>query len=177
MPKKMFGALTTIWWMDSTAASVADLPAISLAHWTADVTANLVSNYTDAIVAGYTLNPTDSDTDDTAMLGDSNNAKRRGLYNYEAKFQFAREDDLVANPTSIYEAVLTKFKVRGVNGYWTRRIGFSKTTPVAIGHKLRVFKVESFRPRTIDSEKGKPIWLEVNFGQQGYMSVPTAVVA
>lgn len=177
MPKKMFGALTTIWWMDSDAASVADLPAISLAHWTTDITGTKVTNFTDAIVAGYTLNPTDSDTDDTSMLGDATNAKTRGLYNYEAKFQFAREADPVTNATSIYEAALTKFRTKGVNGYWARRIGYDKSVPLAVGHKLRIFKVESYRPRTLDTDKGKPIWLEINFGSQGYMSVPTAVIA
>ena len=110
------------------------------------------------------------------MLGDTTNSKTRGLYNYDASFQFAREADPVTNTTSLYEAALTKFRTKGVDGYWLRRIGYDKSVPLAVGHKLRAFKVESHRPRTLDTDKGKPVWLEVKFGSLGYMSVPTAVI-
>lgn len=178
MSKKMQGQKTTLYWMAIDATAAADLPgALSLGKITADLTSKKIVNLTDAVVAGYTLNVTDSDTDDTQMVGDVGNGKKRGLYNYEAKFQFAREADTVVNTTSVYTAALNLFKVRGAQGYWVRRIGYSKTTALAVGHKLSVFKVESFSPKTLDTAKGKPIWLEVNFGQQGYMKPATAIVA
>jgi hypothetical protein len=174
----MQGQKTTLWWIDVSATCVPGIPAISLALWNADVTSGKVTNFTPAIQAGYTLNPTDSDTDDTAMVSDVGNAQRRGLYNYEARFQFAMEADVVTNTTSIYLAAYNKFKTRGVQGYWARRIGYPQSLALAVGHALRCFYVQSFSPKILDSDKGKPIWLEINYGQQGYMSpVPTAVVA
>lgn len=178
MTKKMQGQNTTLWWMTTAATAAADLPgALSLAKITTDIAATNFINLTPAVVSGYTLNPTDSDTDDTAAVSDTGNAKARGLYNYEAKFQFFREADTVANTTSIYTVALGLFKVRGAQGYWVRRIGYPQGTALAVGHKLEVFKVESFSPKTLDSDKGKPIFVEINFGQQAFMKPPTAIVA
>lgn len=178
MTKKMQGQKTTLWWMTSDATAAVDLPgALSLAKITTDIAATKFVNLTDAVVAGYTLNATDSDTDDTASVGDVGNTKNRGLYNYEASFQFFREADTAGNPTSVYTTALGLFKVKGAQGYWVRRIGYPKTTALAVGHKLSVFSVLSFSPKTIDSAKGKPIFIEVKFGQQGYMKPATAIVA
>jgi hypothetical protein len=172
--KKMQGQRTTLWWMADAATADNDLPgALSLAKLAADLTSGALINFTPAIVSGYTLN----NTDDSSAVSDSGNGKQRGLYNYEASFQFFREANPAVNTTSLFETALTTFRTKGVQGYWVRRIGYPQTTALAVGHKLSVFKVLSYRPRTVDNDKGKPVLLEVKFGQQGFTKPATAIIA
>lgn len=182
---KMLGQKTSLFWVDSSAAISATLLAatsgsgtgISLATWATDVTAQKITDFTKAIADGYTLNPTDSDTDDTAMVSDLTNAQRRGNANYEGDFQFAMERNPVTNATSIFLAAYTKFKNRGVTGWWVQRIGKQFTSPLIVADKVHCYYFSNDNGLEEETDGGGPIWFHVPFRQQGQMRRNVAVAA
>ena len=175
--KKLIGPYTTIWWFDTAALTTPMAPKV------ADFTAALAAtpptalNLSCTIVTGYTLNPTDSDTQNSRLLCDEGNAETRGNANYEATLQFAREADPDTNTTSIFIAPFEKFKHKGVEGYLVRRVGKKSTDAIAVGDRLDVFKVMSDNPRDIEEDGGGPIYMEVPFLAQGQMAIQVAAVA
>jgi hypothetical protein len=176
MVTKMLGQKTTIWW--AKPALWATPPAtLSLAAMAAAITANNMINFTPAIETGYTLNPTDSDTDDSKSVASSGNGAVRGAYNFEADLTFYREKDPVTNTTSLFEKAYQLFKTRGTYGYWVQRLGKAQSAALAVGDLLSVYYVASDYPKDVESDSGGPIRLEAKFGQQGWMVQHKAVVA
>lgn len=182
---KMLGQKTSLWWADQSSATAASLLAassgshtgVSLAAWNTDVTADKIHDFTRAIADGYTLNPTDSDTDDTAMVSDLTNAQRRGNANYEGDFQFAMEKNPTTNNDSVFLEAYETFLHRGVMGWWIQRIGYQYTVPLAAGHKLHCYYFSDDNGREEETDGGGPIWFHVPFRQQGQLRRNVVVAA
>ena len=79
---KMMNPNTTIWWVPEGGF---EDPANPTA---AEINAG--ENISCAIVTGFTLNPTDSDTDDTRSICDEGNVANPTWDNYEANLTFFR---------------------------------------------------------------------------------------
>lgn len=168
MAKKMMNPNTTIWWFDE-----ADLPNPA-APAVGDFTA--AKNISCAIVTGYTLNATDSDTDDSKSICDEGNVATPTWDNYEANITFFRDADS-SDATSVYNIAFDLFKAKGATGYLVRRLGKKNTEPVAAGDIVSVFKVISDNPQDVDGGDTGPIQFTIPFLAQGEMHLNVPVVA
>ena len=79
-------------------------------------------NISCAVTRGYTMNPTDSDTDDTASICDTGNVQTRLFDNYEGEVTMFRDGNIADN-TSVYNLAFNYFKAPDQR-YWVfRRLG------------------------------------------------------
>lgn len=165
---KMMSPNTTIWWVTDAAF---DPDAPSAAKLTA------AANISCAIVSGYTLNPTDSDEDNSTSICDGATVAVPTFYNYEGNITFFRDADLAAT-TSDYAKAFAFFKTRGLTsgGYLVRRVGYASTVAAAAGQVVSSFKFISDYPQDV-VEDGGPIEFTVPFLPQGKMSLFKTLVA
>lgn len=165
---KMMSPNTTIWWVTDAAF---DPDAPSAAKLTA------AANISCAIVSGYTLNPTDSDEDNSTSICDGATVAVPTFYNYEGNITFFRDADLAAT-TSDYAKAFAFFKTRGntAGGYLVRRVGYASTVAAAAGQVVSSFKFISDYPQDV-VEDGGPIEFTVPFLPQGKMSLFKTLVA
>lgn len=151
---KMLAPNVTLWWVP--AAGVTDYTAITVAQINAGV------NLSCAVVKGYTLNPTDSDTDSTQSVCDSANVDNFTKDNYEGQFSFFRSD-LVSN-TAVFTSAHTAFKKPDATGFWVERLGKGNAAVAAVGDEVSVYGFTSDWPRVeFTDENGGPILESVKF--------------
>lgn len=175
MPK-MMNPNTTIWWVpidglaDPSAPTVTELEA--------------AENISCAIVTGFTLNPTDSDTDDTRSICDEGNIATPTWDNYEANLTFFRtsvgEAAAAGTVDEVMQTVFELFRSKGAEGYLIRRIGKKYTEPpLPTEDIVSVFKVLSDNPQDVAGGDEGPIQMTVPFLQQGemHLNVPVAAAA
>jgi hypothetical protein len=165
---KMMSPNTTLWWV-TDATYNPDAP--SAAKLTT------AANISGAVVSGYTLNPTDSDTDDSTSIIDGANVEVPTYYNYEGSITFFRDSDLTATTTD-YAKAFAFFKTRGntAGGYLVRRIGYASTVAAAVGQVVSSFKFISDNPQDV-VEDGGPIEFTVPFLPQGKMALNVTLLA
>jgi hypothetical protein len=89
MPKKMLNPRTTLWVVPENGVVNPDAPTAS--------ELNAGKNISCAVVRGYTLNPTASDTDDSASICDTGNVSNRLYDNYEGELTLFRDADTDAD--------------------------------------------------------------------------------
>ena len=171
MANKMMSPAETIWWVP------ADTPS-----WNPDAPSAAIlteaRNISCAVVSGYTLNPTDSDTDDTTSICNSSNSADFTFYNYEANLTFFREEQGAnANNTSAYARAFKFFKNVDADGYLVRRMGYLESTPAAASQEVSVFYVQSDYPQDVVPDDGGPIQFTVPFLPQGKMNLNIDLVA
>lgn len=171
MPQKMLNPNTTLWWFPEAALTTPSAPIDT------DFATAGVINFSEAIVAGYTLNPTDSDTQSSKSIVDEGSGQSKGAANYQGLISFFREADPATNTTSIYQLAYTTFKLKNVRGFWVRRIGKPNTAAIAEDDLVDVFKFVSWTPRVETDGKGAPIRFTVPFLAQGFVRTNVAVVA
>ena len=167
---KMMSPNTTLWWVTDPAFNPA-APSAAL------LTAN--ANISGAVEAGYTLGPTESDTDDSTTIIDSAIASTPTAFNYEGSLTFFREGDL-ADTTSAFARAFAFFKAGtsagNVEGYLVRRVGYPHATAAAVGQFVDSFKFIPDNPQ--DSvEDRSPVKFTVPFHQQGVMELHKVLVA
>lgn len=159
MPQKMMSPKTTIVWVP--VSGVVDPYNPTAAELNAGV------NISCAIVRGYTVNPTASDTDTTASICDESNVDNRGAANYEGSITFFRDDNIADN-ISVYNKAWALFRRAGARGYLYRRVAYKSNVAFAIGQEVEGFFFESDSPQSIDgADGGGPIQFTVPFLQQG----------
>lgn len=157
--KKMMSPNTTIVWIDEDGVVNPLHPTVA--------EMNAGENISCAIVRGYTLNPTASDTDGTASICDEGNVATPTYDNYEATLTFFYESDN-SDTTSVFKIATDLFEKKGARGYLYRRIGKKSNMPFVATDTVEGFFVESDNPQTIDGgDSGGPIQLTVPFLQQG----------
>lgn len=167
MGKKMMSPLTTIWWVidptfDPTAPSAALLTD--------------ARNISCAIATGYKLNPTDSKTDPSTTICDSENVVVMTSYNYEGSLTIFRDADLAAT-TSAFAKAWAFFKNKtGETGYLVRRVGKLNTAAASVGDELDSFKFIADDPMDVVGEDA-PIQATIEFFKQGQMELNVAAVA
>lgn len=164
---KMMSPNTTIWWVPESASYNPVLPSAAL------LTA--ARNISCAVVSGYTLNATDSDTDDSTSICDGANVDVPTFYNYEANITFFRDADMTAT-TSDFAKAFAFFKQGKQSGWLVRRVGYLSSVAAAVGQKVSSYKVMSDNPQDV-VEDGGPIQYTVPFLPQGNMALNTTLVA
>ena len=177
MTIKMMSPNTTLWWFDFGAITTPASPKIT------EITAALASavpgamgmNLSAAVVAGYTLNPTDSDTDNTQAIIDTGAAQSRAAANYEGNLTFFRERSPLTNTSSEYLKAYQLFRAKGRSGWLVRRVGKIYTAAPTVGDNVEVYQFITDQPRsTAPSTSGGPTQFTVPFLKQGtlYVNVP-----
>lgn len=157
--EKLLAPNVTIWWIPD--AGVADPTAIT----TAEVNAG--SNISCAIVAGYTLNPTDPNVDNTKSICDNANVDNPTQDQYNGNLTFFRDKD-VTNNDSVYNKAFQLFRYGGAVGYLVRRVGKLNSDPAADGDDIQPFSFESDLPSSIDGgENPPPVQFTVPFIPNG----------
>lgn len=165
MAKKMLNPNTTLWVID--ADKVTDISAITAEDLNGTGTPGSGAlNFSCAVVRGYTLNPTDSDTDDSASICDSGNVENRLYDNYEGEFTMFRDAD-TTDATSVFNKAFEYFKEPDKLHYVVRRIGKRNTEPAAAGDEVEAFLFANDRIRSVDGGDDGPIQFTVPELQQG----------
>ena len=166
--QKMLNPNTTIWVIPESGIVDPEKPTV------AEITAG--ENISCAITRGYTLNPTDSDTDDTASICDSGNVQTRLLDNYEGELTFFKDADST-DATSIYNIAFELFEQPDARVWIVRRLGKKNTAPIAVGDKVELFLFSNDRTRSVDGGDSGPIQFTVPLLPQGNYSGYVEVVA
>lgn len=159
MAKKMLNPNTTLWVID--ADDVLDINDITATELDAGL------NFSCAVVRGYTLNPTDSDTDDSASICDSGNVENRLYDNYEGEFTMFRDAD-VTDTTSVFNEAFEYFKEPDKRFYVVRRVGKRNTESAVAGDELEAFLFTNDHIRSVDGGDDGPIQFTVPMLQQGH---------
>ena len=179
---KMMSPNISIWWVDIANAATAE-DCLSAALYTAGTGAAV--DISCAVVSGFTLNPTDSETDSTTSICDSAASNTPVRDAYEASLTFFREAYSGANGSANANSPATKafelFKKGGVSanktGWLVKRVGFKQGTAVATGQLLSVFKVTPDNPQDEIGDGNQPIQFTVPFLPQGEMLINEPVTA
>lgn len=168
---KMMSPNTTIWWVPkATVGFDPDAPSAAIL--------TQARNISCAVVSGYTLNPTDSDTDGTTSICNSANVSTPTFYNYEGNLQFFRESEGVDKDiTSAYARAFGFFKNADAEGYLVRRHGYRETVAAAAGQEVSVYSFMTDNPQDTVPDDGGPIQMTVPFLPQGKMVLNAALVA
>lgn len=166
MPK-MMSPNTTIWW----------IPLAGLSSYTAPSAAQITAgtNISAAIVTGYTLGATDSDTDDSKTITDEGNVQNPTFGNYEGNISFFR-DGIGDTPTA-FTTAYNLFKAGRVEGWLVSRHGYKSTVAAAAGQIVSVFRFFSDHGQDIEGDGGAPIQFTVPFRPQGQMGINVTTVA
>lgn len=164
MAQKMMSPNETIWWVPLEGLTPAFNPDVPTA---AALNNALSMNISCAIVTGYTLNATASDTDDSSNICESSNSVTPTYYNYEGNIVFEREGDL-ADTTSLRAKVFELFRKPDAAGYLVRRVGYKNDTPAAAGQMVSSFLFMSDVPQ--DTVTDANIQMTVAFLPQGKMA-------
>ena len=123
-------------------------------------------NISCAVTRGYTMNPTDSDTDDTASICDTGNIQNRLFDNYEGEFTLFRDANS-ADATSIYNIAFDFFKNPDVRFFVYRRVGKKSTVAIAAGDQVEGFLFLNDRTRSVDGGDAGPIQFTIPLLAQG----------
>lgn len=158
--KKMLNPNTTIWFVDEE--DVTDIETLAATALDTDG-----KNFSCAIVRGYTLNPTDSDTDDSASICDSGNVENRLYDNYEGEFTFFRDAD-ISDAASVFNEAYEYFKEPDRRFWVIRRLGFKNTAAPEGKQEVEAFLFTNDRIRSIDGGDDGPIQFTVPMLQQGH---------
>lgn len=156
--QKMLNPNTTIWVIPESGIVNPLVPTA------AEINAGV--NVSCAIVRGYTLNPTDSDTDDSASICDTGNVATRLYDNYEGEFTFFR-DAVTADLTSVYNKARDLFEKPDQRFWVARRLGKKNTVAAASGDKVELYLFSNDRMRSVDGGDNGPIQFTVPMLQQG----------
>lgn len=162
MARKMLNPNTTIWVLDED--KVMDIDLLDANTLNTDA-----KNISCAIVRGYTLNPTDSDTDDSASICDSGNVENRLYDNYEGELTGFRDADILDN-LSVFNLMFSYFKEPDRRFWIIRRVGKRNTELAVDGDEFEAFLFTNDRTRSIDGGDDGPIQFTVPLLQAGHYS-------
>lgn len=179
---KMMSPNTTLWWVPESAITNPDVDLFKASLYQ---TSGAAIDLSCAVVAGYTLNPTDADTDDTRSICDVGNVANPTIQNYEALLTFFREEiksgQAAPGTDSVYDKAFNLFK-RGLQdgqiiGYWVQRIGFRQGTAAAEGQLVSAYKFVADNPRDEVGDGAQPIQFTVPFLAQGWLGINKPLTA
>ena len=163
---KMMSPNTTIWWIP--VAGIANFNAPTVAEITAGI------NLSAAIVTGYTLAATDSDTDDSKTIVDEGNVSTPTFGNYEASLSFFR--DAIGDASTAFTTANDLFTAGRVEGWLVSRQGYKSTVAPATTQLVSVFGVVSDYHQVVEGDGGSPIQTTVPFKPTGKMKLNVALV-
>lgn len=160
MPSKMLNPNTTL-----VVVPVANV-VNPLSPTAAELNAGVAINISCAVTRGYTLNPTDSDTDDTASICDTGNVQTRLFDNYEGELTLFRDANIADN-TSVYNQAFQYFRDPDKQFYIYRRLGKKSTVAFADGDVVEGFLFTNDRIRSVDGGDAGPIQFTIPLLAQG----------
>lgn len=163
---KMMSPNTTIWWVPL--AGIANYLAPTAVEITAGV------NISAAIVTGYTLGATDSDTDDSKTIVDEGNVQTPTFGNYEASLSFYR--DGIGEAATVFTTANALFNAGRVEGWLVSRQGYKATVAATAAQLVSVFRVISDYHQVVEGDGGAPIQTTVPFKPLGQMALNVPLV-
>jgi hypothetical protein len=163
---KMMSPNTTIWWIPL--AGIANFNAPTVAEITAGI------NLSAAIVTGYTLAATDSDTDDSKTIVDEGNVSTPTFGNYEASLSFFR--DAIGDASTVFTTANDLFTAGRIEGWLVSRQGYKSTVAPATTQLVSVFGVVSDYHQVVEGDGGSPIQTTVPFKPTGSMKLNVPLV-
>lgn len=135
-------------------------------------------NLSPAIVTGYTLDFTDTDTVDVATIYDNQTSELFTHSSYEANLQFflAPRGSSSANEGSYRMAEELFYHNQFAKGYLVKRFGYKWNVEFQPGQKIDIFYFQSTYPK-LTVEDGNPILLDVLFLPLGFAvsSIPAGL--
>lgn len=158
MPTKMLNPNTTLWVIPENGIVDPLEPTV------AEINAG--ENISCAVVRGYSLNPTDSDTDDSASICDTGNVANRLYDNYEGELTMFRDGDS-SDATSVYNIAFDLFKEPDQRVWVARRLGKRNTLPAVATDEVELFLFSNDRIRSVDGGDAGPIQFTVPLLAQG----------
>lgn len=168
---KLMAPNETIWWVPKDEVPDFDVNAPAASALTPE------RNISDAITTGYTLNPTDSDTDDTAVITDSANVSTPTFKNYEGELPMIREElgenaDQAHARYRAYEF----FKHKGAEGWLVRRVRGRAYEPAEPGQSVESYLFISDNPAEGGEDDAAVVTYTVTFHPQGEFAVDKELV-
>lgn len=131
-------------------------------------------NISCAVEDSYTLNQTESDTDDSLSVCDIGNVETPTFLNYEATLPIFRDKDLAAN--GVFNLAFRLLKAAGVPFILGLRIGLPNDAAHVIGETVSLFGVETDNPSD-QVEDQSMIRMETHFKPTGRILTNFKVVA
>lgn len=141
---------------------------------TGELNGPLVYDISCAILDDYTLNQTDSDTDDTRTICDVGQVSTPTFRNYEASLDGLRDADL--DGEGYFNLFFNLFKVKDIPYVLVKRIGPAQGSPFATGQVISAFSVDTDNPIDI-VEDNTPIALGARFKARGGVNINYTLVA
>lgn len=108
---------------------------------------NMVFNVSCATLDDYTMNQTESDTDDTRTVCDEGEVSNATFQNYEVSLDFLRDESVVDAGVFNMAAELTRSADRPLLAI--KRIGKKNDATFAIGDSVSIFAVNTDYPQDI----------------------------
>jgi hypothetical protein len=133
-----------------------------------------VFNISPAITDDYTLNMTDSDSDDSLAIVDNASVETPTYYNYEASLDGFRDESPSAD--SVYNKFRALFAAPDVKYYLIKRVGFAHDAAFAAGQTVSVYGVKTDFPVELLGD-GEMIRDGARFLTTGEVAVNVAVGA
>jgi hypothetical protein len=155
----------------ATADAFANYAAPTLTEITA---ATKVFNISPAVTDDYTLNMTDSESDDSLAIVDNASVQTPTYFNYEASLDGFRDENLSA--TSVYNKFRELFEAPDVKYYLIKRVGYAHDAAFAAGQTVSVYGVKTDFPVELLGD-GEMIRDGARFLTTGEVAVNVAVGA
>jgi hypothetical protein len=125
----------------ATASAFADWTAPTLTEITDETK---VFNISPAVTDDYTLNMTESDSDDSLAIVDNADVQTPTYRNYEASLDGFRDENPAAD--SVYNKFRSLFLQPDIKYYLIKRVGFAHDAPFAAGQQISIFGVRTDFP-------------------------------
>ena len=153
--------------------------ANAFANWAAPTLTEITSatnvfNISPAITDDYTLNMTDSDSDDSLAIVDNATVQTPTYFNYEASLDGFRDEDPEAD--SVYNKFRSLFSAPDVKYYLIKRIGYAHDAAFAAGQLVSVYGLKTDFPVEILGD-GEMIRDGARFLTTGEVAVNVAIAA
>lgn len=122
-----------------------------------------------AVLDDYSLNSTDSDTDDTLTVCDVGNVKSPTFKNYEGKLTGLKDQTLTDN-ASVYNIFFRKFNQPDIKYWLVKRIGPSQATAFAAGDVVSIYAFSTDYP-TNNADDGSMLSMTANLKPLGAINL------
>ena len=153
--------------------------ADAFANWAAPTLTEITSatkvfNISPAVTDDYTLNMTDSSTDNSLAVVDNASVSTPTYYNYEASLDGFRDADPAA--TSVYNKFRDLFATADVKYYLIKRVGKAHDAAFAQGDEISIYGVKTDFPVDLVGD-GEMLRIGARFLTTGEVKVNVAVAA
>lgn len=168
---KLMAPNETIWWVPKS-----EVPDFDVYNPAASALTD-ERNISCAITTGYTLNPTDSDTDDTSTICDGANVSTPTFKNYEGNLTLIREElgqneDQASGRYKAYQF----FKHKGAEGWLVRRVRGLNYEPATVGESVESYEFITDNPQESGEDDAAIVTYVVAFHPQGNFAVDQELV-